>query len=136
MKRKVIIAVVLAILLIVFVAAFGKSYHLPFGAEEVAAVTFGNDFWRIYKQTETEADIVQVVKKMNRIRLCGLHDPEKDPEEGAFGYTIQFILNDGRKYTFHAVTGDGLTAFFTDETGTTYKVRNFQPQALWNQWEE
>jgi len=137
MKRKGIAAVLILVVLVIFaflLIPFGQRYTLPFTAEEVESVMVGNPFW-LYKTAESTEDISQVIQNINRMKIIRPYDEKRDddPEEGNFGCTIFFCLKDGREYELYAMDSDGLKAFFTDETGITYKVRNLYPLALWNQ---
>lgn len=135
MKRKRMIAIVAVLILFAVIVPFGKPYELPFSKEEVSSVTMDSDFWRTYKEAETEEDIALVVKRMNRIQILKPYDVTKYAEEGDYSRSIRVTLKDGRVYTYDVMAVDGLGAAFTDETGTAYLVYRFQPEALWNQLE-
>lgn len=133
MKRKLVLIVVILIVLALAASILlpvGQPFTLPFAAEDVSCVILFRLMSGYMEVTEAE-DIAKVVEAMNEIRLCGTCDPE--PEEGNYGCTYYFFLQDGRRYELHTAEGPFIRNVLTDDTGTKYKIKKFPLYALWNE---
>ena len=137
-----IICVCLLLLTLFVVSACGAkedvelaTYQLPFGAEEVEAVTVSN-IWLEYKVIEDREGIEKLVSLMNGIECypASSYNEEVDgPHPGSYGQEYLFQMQDGSQYLFSAVPLTEGNTLFTDDAGHAHKVRNFVPEEIWEQ---
>ena len=134
MKRKAkwfVISVLMLAILALLIFPVGKSFTLPFAADEVSSVILWS-FWG-YKEATDPADISLIMEEMNSARLCGVFDFENyQLREGDYSYICAFYLMDGRTYQYRNLSKPGLTSIFMDADGTYYKAKNLLLQSVFD----
>ena len=134
MKRKAkwfVISVLMLAILALLIFPVGKSFTLPFAADEVSSVILWS-FWG-YKEATDPADISLIMEEMNSVRLCGVFDFENyQLREGDYSYICAFYLMDGRIYQYSNLSKPGLTSIFMDADGTYYKAKNLLLQSVFD----
>lgn len=98
-KRYIAVLVVLAVFASAMAYYNGKSYQLPFTAQEVTSVAFYNEAEQSRKDLSEPEDCAAVVNTLARLRIHERIKEDEVPVKGAVTYDLAITLADDTQWT-------------------------------------